>query len=172
MLFRSLRWAGLDRTRSDSMRCYQRISEAGFKMQSNDIAAAIGIANLDGATQRVDACRANAREFHKRLSNVPNVKLGPPDDNASWWFFPIRVSNPIRFEAFMAAEGVAVGQVHARNDINPCFDNAVTGPLPGVDEFSAHQVNLPCGWFIDASRVNRIVQSVEKWAAKIGRAHV
>ncbi len=162
---RLLRWAGLDRTRSDSMRCYQRIAEAGFKMQSNDVAAAIGLANLPEAMQRVDLCRGNARGFMARLGAVPNVKLGPPDDGASWWFFPIRVSNPIKFEAFMTEQGVAVGQVHARNDINPCFDNAVGGNLPGVDEFSAHQTNLPCGWFIDATRQDRIVQAIEKWSA-------
>ncbi|OGT85150.1 MAG: hypothetical protein A3H91_15040, partial [Gammaproteobacteria bacterium RIFCSPLOWO2_02_FULL_61_13] len=145
---RLLRWAGLDRSRSDSMRCYQRISEAGFKMQSNDVAAAIGLANLPEAMQRVDRCRGNARAYLARLSAIPNVKLGPPDDGASWWFFPIRVSNPIKFEAFMTEQGVTVGQVHARNDINPCFDNAIGGSLPGVDEFSAHQTNLPSGWFI------------------------
>lgn len=161
---RLLRWAGLDRTRGDSMRCYQRISEAGFKMQSNDVSAAIGLANLPEAPARVERCRENARIYHKRLGPIPHVELGPPDDNASWWFFPIRVSNPIEFEAFMAGEGVAVGQVHARNDINPCFDSAVKGNLPGVDEFSAHQTNLPCGWFIDQQRMGHIVRAVEKWS--------
>jgi dTDP-4-amino-4,6-dideoxygalactose transaminase len=91
--------------------------------------------------------------------------LGPPDGDASWWFFPIRVSNPIAFEAFMADQRVAVGQVHARNDINPCFDGAIKGSLPGVDEFSAHQTNLPCGWFIDSKRLGKIVQAVERWSA-------
>jgi len=161
---RLLRWAGLDRTRGDSMRCYQRIAEAGFKMQSNDVNAAIGLANLPDALGRVERCRENARTYQQRLRSVPHVRLGPPDDDASWWFFPIRVSNPIAFEAFMAGEGVAVGQVHARNDINPCFDNAVSGNLPGVDEFSAHQTNLPCGWFIDSAKLDRIVQAVEKWS--------
>ncbi|MSQ50373.1 MAG: DegT/DnrJ/EryC1/StrS aminotransferase family protein [Betaproteobacteria bacterium] len=162
---RLLRWAGLDRTRSDSMRCYQSVAEAGFKMQSNDVAAAIGLANLPDAMQRVNLSRANARAFSARLAAIPHIKTGPPDDGASWWFYPIRVSNPIRFEAHMTEQGIAVGQVHARNDINPCFDRALGGPLPGVDEFSAHQTNLPCGWFIDQARQDRIVQAVEKWSA-------
>ena len=161
---RLLRWAGLDRTRGDSMRCYQRIAEAGFKMQANDVTAAIGLANLPEALARVERCRANARAFQEQLRSVANVKLGPPDDKASWWFFPIRVSNPIAFEAFMASEGVAVGQVHARNDINPCFDDAVAGNLPGVDEFSAHQTNLPCGWFIDSTRLSKIVRAARRWS--------
>ena len=161
---RLLRWAGLDRTRGDSMRCYQRISEAGFKMQSNDIAAAIGLANVTGAIDRVNRCRANAREYQQQLASVSNVKLPPPDDSASWWFFPIRVSKPIVFEAFMAAEGIAVGQVHARNDINPCFNDAVKGELPGAEEFSMHQTNIPCGWFIDKDQLDKIVRAVKKWS--------
>ena len=147
------------------MRCYQRIAEAGFKMQSNDVAAAIGLANLPDSRPRVEQCRSNARAYAARLGAMAQVKIGPPDDGASWWFYPIRVSNPIKFEAFMAEQGVTVGQVHARNDINPCFDDAIGGNLPGVDEFSAHQSNLPCGWFIDPERLDKIVRAVEKWSA-------
>lgn len=161
---RLLRWFGLDRTRGDSMRCYQSVSEAGFKMQLNDLAACVGLANLDGARGRVERCRENARFYHGRLANLPYVSLQPADDASSWWFFGIKVSQPIVFERFMAGRGIMVGQVHARNDLNPCFDHAQRGALPGVDAFSAHQTNLPCGWFLTPAQLEEVARAVEAWS--------
>jgi perosamine synthetase len=163
---RLLRWAGLDRTRGESMRCYQRIAEAGFKMQLNDVLASIGLANIEGVIERVNTCRANAAYYAEALKDVPNVFVAPYDAGASWWFFPIQISSPVCFETFMASRGIAVGQVHARNDINPCFDSAVQSPLPGVDFFSSHQTNIPCGWFINANQRETIVAAVKEWSRR------
>lgn len=162
---RLLRWAGLDRTRGDSMRCYQRISEAGFKMQLNDVLAAIGLANLPDALQRVERCRDNARYFFENLRQLPHIGVPPYDHGASWWFYPIQVSSPVRFESFMTDNGISVGQVHSRNDINPCFDSAIGSELPGVDYFSSHQTNIPCGWFIDNVAREKIVSAIRDWSA-------
>jgi dTDP-4-amino-4,6-dideoxygalactose transaminase len=57
---RLLRWFGLDRSRGSSMRCYQSVSEAGFKMQGNDVLATLGIEGLRGAPTVLARCRANA----------------------------------------------------------------------------------------------------------------
>jgi len=161
---RLLRWAGLDRTRGDSMRCYQRISEAGFKMQLNDVLATIGLANLADVKGRIETSRANARHFFQALDCLAHVVIPPYDAGASWWFYPIQVSSPVRFESFMAERGIAVGQVHSRNDVNPCFDSAIKSELPGVEYFSAHQTNVPCGWFIDEAARERIVLAIRAWA--------
>lgn len=161
---RLLRWAGLDRTRGESMRCYQRVSEAGFKMQLNDVLASIGLANLVDVIERVERCRDNADYFTQSLRGLPHVVTPPYDRGASWWFYPLQVSSPVRFEAFMAERGVAVGQVHARNDVNPCFDSAIQSDLPGVDYFSSHQTNIPCGWFIDHGAREKIVAAVTEWS--------
>lgn len=162
---RLLRWFGLDRSRGESMRCYQQVSEAGFKMQSNNIAAAIGLANLEGVLDRVDRCRENARRYHAELSRVPYLRVPPPDDQASWWIYTIKVSQPIVFERFMQDRHVAVGQVHARNDVNKCFDRAVKGPMPGLDEFSAHQTNLPCGWHVSEDELGQVIEAVRQWSS-------
>ena len=58
---RLLRWFGLDRTQGASMRCYQQVPEAGFKMHMNDIAASIGLAQLPLVAERIKNARANAK---------------------------------------------------------------------------------------------------------------
>jgi dTDP-4-amino-4,6-dideoxygalactose transaminase len=161
---RLLRWFGLDRSRGSSMRCYQSVSEAGFKMQGNDVLATLGIEGLRGAPTVLARCRANAAFYGERLNGVRHVKLAPPDPGASWWFFGIRVSQPIRFAAFMAERGAEVAQVSARCDSQPCFDGAVSGPLPGVDDFYAHQVNLPCGAHVTPGEAEEVARAVEAWS--------
>lgn len=161
---RLLRWFGLDRTRGDSMRCYQSVVEAGFKMQSNDIAACVGLANLPGAIDRVNLNRANAAWYDEHLSGHGYVQPNPFDGRCSYWFYGIRVSRPIAFEGFMASRGIATGQVHSRNDVNPCFDSARRTDLPGVDDFAAHQTNIPCGWWLTDRDRDTIAVALEEWS--------
>ncbi len=162
---RLLRWFGLDRTRGASMRCLQNVPEAGFKMQGNDILAAIGIASLDGIGGRLKVHRDNATFYAERFASMPYVRVAPTGDvrDSSWWFFPIRVSSPLKFASFMASQGVEVGQVHARLDTQACFDGARSDALPGLEEFSAHQVNIPCGSHIDNERRESVARAIESW---------
>lgn len=162
---RLLRWFGLDRTRGDSMRCYQHVAEAGFKMQSNDLAASIGLASLDGVQSRLALCRENAQRYFAELSTVPYVLLPRNTEGTPWWFFPIRVSRPILFSAFLEERGIEAQQVHARNDTNAAFDQARVS-LPGVDAFCEHQVNLPVGAHVAPDEITRIVDSVREWSTQ------
>lgn len=160
---RLLRWFGLDRTRGASMRCLQNVAEAGFKMQGNDILAAVGLASLEGIADRLGTNRSNAAALRRRLADMRNVSVAPVDAMGAWWFFGIRVSNPGRFARFMTSRGVEVGQVHARLDTQACFDGARSDSLAGLNEFSSHQVNLPCGSHVTADDVETISRAVEAW---------
>lgn len=161
---RLLRWFGLDRTRGDSMRCYQKINEAGFKMQSCDLLAAVGLANMPRAVEAVARCRDAARGYTEACSQLKHVHCDPYDDGCSYWMFPVRVSDPIAFERFARERGVEVGQVHARNDVQPCFAGARGAfDLPGVDEFCAHQSNLPTMPHASDADLQLVCDMLEAW---------
>lgn len=159
-----LRWFGLDRTRSDAMRCYQPVAEVGWKFQGNDVLAAIGCANFDGTAKLIRRQQENAEWYGSALSGVPNVLLPPSDPCSSWWLYTIRVSNPAAFETFMAAQGVMVSPAHARNDLYGCFREFRGDSLPGVDEFSAHQVNIPVGWWVTPEDRESIANHIRLWS--------
>jgi len=163
---RLLRWFGLDRTRGASMRCLQNVPESGFKMQGNDILAAVGLASLEGAAGRLAQNRAHAAAYHERFSSMPYIKMPPFDAGSGWWFFGMKVSSPMVFSRFMAQQGVETGQVHARLDTQACFDGARRPEMPGLEEFSAHQVNLPCGPHITEEDRERVMLAVEAWTHK------
>lgn len=158
-----LRWFGLDRSRSDAMRCYQPIDETGFKMQGNDVLAAIGCANLSVAVVHQERQYENADALYSSLSPLRNVRVPPIDPDCHYWLFTILVSSPPLFEEFMRKQGVAVSQVHARNDLYGAFRQFQRGGLPGVDHFAAHQVSIPVGWWLEPAQLAQVIQAVQSW---------
>jgi dTDP-4-amino-4,6-dideoxygalactose transaminase len=160
-----LRWYGLDRESSADFRCAQNIIEAGYKYHMNDVNAAIGLANLPSAEWVVSRHRENARWYSDNLRAGPDVLFPPADDKGSWWLYTLRVRDQAGFIKYMAEQGVMTGQVHARNDTHKAFDY-YNGPLPGVDEFSSHQVAIPVGWWVTERDREHIAEAVAafSWA--------
>lgn len=146
------------------MRCYQSISEVGYKLQSNDVLASIGLANLRTAQAAVKRCRDTAEFYTQRIASMKHVRCEGFDPLTSYWMFPVKVSNPVAFERYMRYHGVEVGAVHARNDTQPCFKGArFAFELPGVEAFAAHQSNLPTMPHVSDAMRDRVVEVLEAW---------
>ena len=165
---RLLRWYGLDRTKGDSFRCSQDIQEAGYKYHMNDVAATIGLANLPMAEWVVMRHRQNAEALDDALSSVPGITLPPRDPGSSWWVYCVQVDDPVGFMAYLDAAGIASNPVHARNDKHRAFQFP-SGPLPGVDQFSSHEVAIPVGWWLTEEDLFRIVTAARSWSMKEGK---
>lgn len=158
---RRLRWFGLDRTgKTSGPRFSQDVAEAGYKFHLNDIAAAMGRANLRDLNTVLSAHLYNATTLLAALSSVPGVGLPPSDRHSSWWLFTIQVDSPDDFVAKMAERGIGCSPVHHRNDGKSCFADSPHRILPGVDAFDAHQVSIPVGWWLTDEDVERIAEAV------------
>lgn len=166
-----LRWYGLDRESSADFRCAQDITEVGFKFQSNDIAAAIGLANLPGMAAAVAAGQANAEYYCRRLSGLPGIDVPPYDPGCSYWLMTLCVDDRADFMAYLGERGIATSQVHARNDVHTAFKAASEsrGPLPGVEAFDARQVSIPNGWWVTEAQREYIAAHVTHWAMNRAR---
>lgn len=177
---RLLRWYGLDRQSKADFRCEQDITEVGFKYHMNDIAAAIGLANLPHLPEIVKRHRDNARAYHGLLEGTPGVTLPPPDPGSSWWLYTLLVDDRADFQRYMAEHGVATSQVHRRNDHHPAFQAAAVTTqqwakrkedvLPGLEHFAARQVSIPVGWWLKDEDITRIAHLVQTWARARARA--
>jgi dTDP-4-amino-4,6-dideoxygalactose transaminase len=154
---RLLRWYGLDRRSAASFRCEQNIVEVGYKYQSNDIAAAIGLANLPLAKETVELHRQHANSYAGSL-----VARGGTE--SAWWLFTLLVDNPATFIAYMRENGIEASPVHARNDKHTAFQRCTSHRhLPGLDRFAAHEVAIPVGWWLTPDEVDRIADAVVGW---------
>ena len=161
---RLLRWYGLDRRCSKDFRCDQEINEAGTKSHMNDINATIALANLPHAKRIVSAHRSNARKLHDALDGTKGLTLLPFDPYSAHWIFTLLVEHRDAFMAHMAAKGIQVSRVHARNDKHKALADAGSrNKLPNVVFFDQHQVSLPCGWWLTEADIEHILAAVHAW---------
>lgn len=159
---RLLRWFGFDRRSKADFRCSQTIPECGFKYQMNDIAAAIGIRNLQSMPSVIGRHRDNAKVYHGAFRNLR--KIVPPIDSpqSSWWLYTLIMPTEEardRFMVFANERGFVASPVHARNDKHPPLAFP-SGPLPGVDYFSSHEVAIPVHWDVSQANIETIVEAV------------
>jgi dTDP-4-amino-4,6-dideoxygalactose transaminase len=160
---RLLRWYGLDRRSKADFRCEQNIREVGYKYHMNDIAAAIGLANISQVHTMVAQHRFNAAEYTYRLADAPGITRPRWDDTSAWWLYTLLVEDRQGFIAYLADHGIAASPVHARNDTHAAF-HFPNGPLPGVDHFAARNVAIPVGWWLTQDDRRRIIEVVQAWS--------
>lgn len=161
---RVLRWFGLDRTKSESFRCTQNITKAGFKYHMNDIAAAIGMSNLPEANKSVIETRANTKYM---LDNIKNDLFILPefDDTCSFWLFSMHVKNGLKahFSQYLTDNGISNSPVHYRNDLYDCTAPFKEEELPGVTSFDQTQVCIPNGWWLTFKELGHIVETLNAY---------
>jgi dTDP-4-amino-4,6-dideoxygalactose transaminase len=116
----------------------------------NDVNATIGLKQLQYVREVLHRHRENAAYYRDRFRNLDRLTLLDyrPDRQSSYWLFTIRVRDRQRFMAGMKEANITVSQVHARNDKLTTF-SAFRCRLPGVDRFSAEQVAIPVGWWLN-----------------------
>jgi len=151
-----LRWYGLDREQGSSFRCTQDIVEAGYKYGMNDIAASIGLANIQRARFVLTKIQENARMFCNAFRGIDGVKCLPFDEGCSYWFLPLLAEDRDHLVAHLAENGIDASEVHSRNDLKTAFPEATKAD--GLEEFSRRQVNIPCGWWLNGGDRQRILR--------------
>lgn len=156
-----LRWYGIDRRRGDSSRLAADIPEFGFKFHMNDINATIGLANLPSVDARVARHQDNAAYYDRELKGVPDLELTEraSDRESAFWLYTILVERRQAFEALMAERGIAVSQVHGRNDGHSVVHGS-RAALPGLDRAADRMVSIPVGWWVDDADREYIVETI------------
>lgn len=156
-----MRWFGFDRSKSESFRCAQDITDFGFKYHMNDIAATIGLENLKHVNTIYKKHFDNAKLFSDTINN-PRVKIQNFDENSSHWIYTILVDNKDEFIKYMTENNIEVSPVHNRNDNYTIFSKYKV-ELPNLDYFFSRQVAIPVGWWLSEEQKQYIVETINKW---------
>jgi dTDP-4-amino-4,6-dideoxygalactose transaminase len=165
-LARMKRWYGLDRDNNESFRSMQDINTIGYKYNMNDISATIALANMRSAAMGVHVHRNNAKYMYEALKDLDWLFVPPYYKDTSYWIFPLVVNNGIDrddFERYLNANGIQAAQVHTRNDKYSVTKEFDTRTLPGLDYFSTHQTNVPCGWWLTNDDTDFIIESIRRY---------
>jgi perosamine synthetase len=158
------RWFGIDRAHSLPSVLGERIydvAELGYKYHMNDLAAAVGLGNLEDFQQRLERRRAIGAVYRQALSGVPGVRLlrHNADRLHAYWLFTLRVERREDFIRKLAVQGVPASVVHLRIDRNSIFGGA-REDLPGLAEFNRDQVAVPLHEGLSDDDVDHVISTV------------
>ena len=149
------------RTRHGDLR--SDISVLGYKYHMNNIAAAIGLGNIEDFPQRLARRREIARHYRERFARVPGLELleSQPDREHAYWLFTVLVERREQFTARLAEAGIQTSVVDLSIDRNTIFGGHRV-ELPGQELFNSRQISIPVHEGLDDDDVERIITCVAR----------
>ncbi len=160
------RWFGIDRNNSKPSILGEReydLQELGFKYHLNDLAAALGIANLEDLPRILKRRRKIAKLYRKELKDISGLELlkYENDRESAYWLFTVLVDNRERFIKALKAAGIPTSVVHLRIDKNSIFK----GMAPDLTEqakFNTKQLSIPLHSALTDDDVALIIRTIKK----------
>jgi perosamine synthetase len=159
------RWFGIDR--SDMRRSILGdrgfdISVLGFKYHMNNIAAALGLGNLEAFPAALARRRDITGQYRAAFGGLPGMELlrWRDDRTHAWWMFTVRVERREDFVRGLQTRGIPATVVDLSIDRNSVF-GGLRKDLPGQDEFNARQIALPCHEGLSEADVERVIAAVQ-----------
>lgn len=122
---------------------------AGWNLYMNHVAATIGVAQMAYLPQIIARHQENGFYYDEALDDIPGITIlrRPNNSLSAYWVYTFLARNRDNLLERLQQAGVSASKVHLRNDLYSAFGS---GPenLPGVAEFSAQCLSIPCGWWV------------------------
>jgi len=129
----------------------------------NDIAASIGLAQLEDLSEIVRRRREIAGYFESELTEFGCQKASY-DATSSYWLFTIKVDDRDSVIAALAGVGVESSPLFSRNDTYTAFAIETRGKddLVNATEYSRKMLCIPVGEWVTNEDAERIVTCLKK----------
>jgi dTDP-4-amino-4,6-dideoxygalactose transaminase len=141
------------------------IPVAGFNSYMNQVAATLGLAQMDHLDRIVARHQSNGIWYDKNLSGIHGIRIlsRPVESLSAYWVYTFLADDRDKLAILLRQHGISASKVHIRNDLYSGFGSA-SGGLPGVDYFSDHCLSIPSGWWVtDEDRI-RIADLISRAA--------
>lgn len=163
---RRLRWLGIDKStweRNQGGYSWEyRCHEIGIKGHMNDIAAAIGLAQLARLPEMQDRRREIARQYHRRFDGadlvVPEMANGH-----GWHLYVVRADWRDDLHRHLKARGVDTSVHYQPLHTHECY--RWSGSLPVTDKVAGEILSLPIHPGLTDQQVDYVCESVEEFYA-------
>lgn len=163
---KKLRWFGISRdAKALDSRITEDITEWGYKFHMNDVAATIGIVQLQFLDDLLRKQADNASFYAEYLDGY--FKRPAFDENSAHWLYTILLPDTAArdaFKIFMAKADVQVSEVHRRNDEYSVFKPFGNTSSPGLEAFSSRMVSIPVHWNLTNDERNHVLEACNVFA--------
>jgi perosamine synthetase len=140
------------------------IKEIGYNCSMNNLNSAIGLIQLKDIQKKINITRKNA---YLILNEINNFKGITPFEvlagsNPSFWVLLIRLKKRNEFMEYLKDRGINASKLHCRNDTYSGF-NSTRRDLKNVFNLSKEMLALPCGWWLDSSDIEYLLNTMKKF---------
>ena len=162
---RNRRWFGIDRKYSKPSILGERvfdIEKVGFKYHMNDLAAAVGLGNLEEFPERLNKTHEITSIYRIELAHVPGLQLlnYKDDRESAYWLFTILVDIRLDFINKMKASEIPVSVVDQRIDRNSVF-GGITPDLVNQERFDLNQIAIPIHSALTENNILKVIQTIK-----------
>ena len=129
----------------------------------HNVAATIGLAQLEHIDGLIARHVDNGRYFDEQLSRIPGLTVTrfPAEAEPSYWLYTVLSDDSEAVEARLHAIGVAASKLHRPNHLHSVFA-PMRRPLPGLERYYRRLTHLPCGWWVGDEDRQRIVDALSR----------
>ena len=161
---RRLRSAGTDRKAKQAGSWENDIFEIGYRYQTSDIAAAMGLAALDDFDQVSAHRRSMLESYERELQNMPGLNVvgtgGRRDRTHAAWMCTVLVEKREALQRKLREHNIESSQVHYRNDRYSIFGGRCRDDFPNMDAVEDRYLHLPLHTRLDHSAVARVCGTI------------
>lgn len=130
------------------------ISTVGDSSAMNNISGFVGASQIKYLDDLYEKQRKNALNWKEVLSKDNRIEFMKKREEIlpSYWAFTILSDKRDVLLNEFRKKGLYASKMHLRNDLYSVFQSSAKD-FKGVNEFSNKQLNLPCGWWVDANKI-------------------
>lgn len=165
---RRRRWFGIDRrnrVRRTNGYSFWNQSEVGYKYHMNDIAASIGLGNMQDIDWILETRKEFVSQYRDGLKDAPGVTLfeQKADRESAHWLFTMHVAERDDFCRMLASKGVEVSVCHIRNDMHKIF-GPLREDLPNTARYAGSHISLPLHNHLKPEDIDYVINVIrEGW---------
>jgi perosamine synthetase len=139
----------------------------GFNYRMTNVAAAIGLAQLERVDWHVGRRRGNAGEYRKRLAHSERFELSPeaPWAESSFWMSSVLVRDATRRDRDEIMAGLATRGIETRPfffpmHVLPPYRDIASHTFPVANDLSSRGLNLPSGATLSDADIGRVCEAL------------
>ena len=174
---KKLSWMGIsrgtwDRVDGEEYSWQYDVEELGFKYQMNDIAAAIGLAQLDKLERVNNTRRALANRYSECLGDIDLIECPIEKEyvRSSWHNYVIKVRDSSKRNELidhLKSDGISTGMHYIPNHLYKMYSSYVHNPLPVAEDVWKRIITLPLFPDLNIDQQDTIIKSIHKFSDAI-----
>lgn len=164
---KKLRWFGVDKDHIVRDQLGTRVmnaEELGYKYHMNDIAASIGLGNLNHVKGWINQSNSNAMLIYNRLKDINQINFPIIAKNVepAYWFYTILVHERNELLQFLISNNIPASLVDTRIDNLPVFKQ-YRQFLYNTETYNMRSLALPCHPKITIDDINFMTSKIREF---------